>query len=132
MSNSPIDGNHSTGFDRSSPWAVNSIVILAVTLVFTIGLFIYVLYWTPHFLKMFKDLGGRLPVLTQFCLSPEFLADLIYLTVLGIGKEFVVRNSKIRLVLSVVHLLLLLAMREVYVVGMFQPLINLMRTMEEQ
>jgi hypothetical protein len=120
-----------TGFAETRAARTCSLIIFALVMLYTFVAFYPTASSIPRFESMFMEMNAELPGLTRFFLSiAPVLWPLVLLAAIGGAvKEFVVRDRSITLIINGVHLVVLVAIKELIVVALGAPLICLMETL---
>jgi len=120
-----------TGFAETRAAKTCSLIVFALVMIYTFSLVHALMNGIPHFEKMFMEMETTLPSLTILTLSiAPLLGPLIILAAIGSAvKEFVVKNRNATLIANGIHLVVLVAMKELIVVALGAPLIRLMETL---
>ena len=106
-----------------------SLILFFLNIVCTV----YVIYrlfradWT--FTPLFNDFGLELPLVTQVMMSIWMIGGLILLLLLSVGKEFILRNQRLAIVLNAIHLLLMLLVWQLYIEAIMSPFIQLIKSL---
>ncbi len=129
IEDAPLD--EATRFAESRAAKTCSLIVFALVMLYTLLVLNVFLGQVPYFKSMFMEMGTDLPGLTIIVLSTAPTAvPLVFLAAIGSAvKEFAVTNRQTTLVINGVHFVALVAMKELLVVALMQPLIRLMETL---
>jgi len=119
---------------RREAYRVVSWVILAINLLLlvVVGL-VLPLFYLPHKMSVYRDMGRRLPMITQYIIN--YSNPVLFLLGTGfIGTALVVKEilaaPKVRFWINVVTLLLLLIWGGCYFYAVSLPMWDMMRAMQ--
>jgi len=107
-----------------------SLIVFALVMLYTF-LVLRGLFHAPQFENMFMEMDTSLPALTRFVLTViPTVGPLVFLAAIGtIVKEFAVKNRNITLVINGIHLVMLVAMKELIIFALGMPLLRLMNSL---
>jgi len=119
-----------TGFAETRAARTCSLIVFALVMLYTFLPLRVLACGFPRFENMFMEMGTDLPGLTRFFLSlAPILWPLVFLAAIGSAvKEFVVKNRGVTLAINGIHLVVLVAMRELIIFALGMPLLRLMET----
>lgn len=125
----PLD--EATCFAESRAAKTCSRIVFALVILYTLLVLHVFMGRVPHFKKMFMEMGTDLPGLTILALfAAPVAAPLVFLAAIGSTvKEFVLANRPTTLIINGVHLVVLVAAKEIVQLSLGLPLLRLMESL---
>ena len=117
---------------RNEAFRTLSLVVLSIVLLALTAMAIFLPLVASQFLKIFTEMGRELPALTQWVVGTPAVLHLAFAGLFAaalIAKEFLL-PPKAALWLNGLAILLLLGAVAVYVVAVFQPMIDMLAAMQ--
>ncbi|MEN6498892.1 MAG: hypothetical protein ABFD16_31685 [Thermoguttaceae bacterium] len=110
----------------TAAFRIGSRIMLAVTLLLTMLATYQIFRSRDGYSRIFSDFGA-LPPLTRVVLSHGYSWILPALGVIGIAKEFLLKNARVTLAWNGVHLAVAIVVWRLYVVGVFGNFADLIK-----
>jgi len=119
-----------TGFAETRAARACSLIVFALLMLYTFLPLRILACGLPSFQRLFMEMDTGLPGLTRFFLSAgPVLWPLVLIAAIGSAvKEFAVKNRGLTLVVNGIHLVVIVALRELMVFALGAPLTRPMET----
>ena len=109
---------------------ITSLVMLALVIVQLVLILKASLGGLPEVRSALEEMAlPSLPLSTRIILSPVFCGAVVVLLLGAVVKEFAIRSREVKLVANGVLLLIVVLLTHLMLAGMFQPFIDLMKSL---
>ena len=120
---------HSERHNKADPFRTCSLLVLTATLLLSVFVAYRILRSRDVFYELLVSFDALRP-LSWLVLSPWFAWFVPTLAVLSVIKEALIKNRHCTLICNGVHLILVIVVWQMYVDGVFEPFLELIKALQ--